>query len=119
MRLIDPDFLTEACGLSPAITGGAFALGLLIWLFGWWGHRFWIVLAMTASAGIIGLSLGPDYGGRPSLAGLLLAVASGVMALALVRVVVFAAGGLAGWGVAHLFFPGWGDVVVCFLLWGV
>jgi hypothetical protein len=119
MHLFAPDILAEARGLSVTVTGTAFVLGFFVWLFGWRSHRFWIVLAMTASAGIIGLSLGPDYGTRPLLAGLLLAVAAGALALALVRVVVFAAGGLAGWVLVRSVFPAWEEPLICFLVGGL
>src|SRR5262245_16255718 len=119
MQLLAPDILAEAHGLSVTVTGTAFALGLLIWLFGWRGHRFWIVLAVTAAAGVIGLYSDPAYGTRPIFAGLLLAVAAGAMALALVRVVVFAAGGVAGWALVHAVFPAWESPLVCFLVGGL
>ena len=35
---------------------GSHFFDLLLWLFGWRGHRFWIVLATTVSAGIVGLA---------------------------------------------------------------
>jgi hypothetical protein len=119
MRLLLPDILAEARGLSLAITATVFILGFLIWVFGWRGHRFWIVLAMTVSAGIIGLSWGPDFGTRPLVAGILLALAAGAMALALVRLFVFAAGGLAGWLLLRMVFPVWEEPLVCLLAGGL
>jgi hypothetical protein len=119
MRLLTPDILAEARGLSVTIPGIVFVLGLLIWLLGWRGHRFWIVLAMTVSAGMVGLSWGQGLGTRPLLAGLLLAVTAGVMALALVRMVVFAAGGVAGWLLVRMVFPAWEEPLVCLLAGGL
>jgi hypothetical protein len=119
MQLVAPEILAEARGLSVTITGTAFALGFLMWLFGWRGHRFWIVLAMTAGAGVIGLYSAPAYGTRPLLAGLLFAGAAGLLALALVRVVVFAAGGVAGWLLVRAVVPAWGEPLVCFLIGGL
>ena len=119
MQLLAPDILAEARGLSVAITGPAFALGFLIWILGWRGHRFWIVLAMTVVAGVLGLYSGPANGTRPLLAGLLFAIAAGAMALALVRVVVFAAGGIAGWLFVRALFPAWEEPVVCLLVGGL
>ena len=83
MALLAPDILEEARGLSVAVSVSGLVLGLLLWLLGWRGHRFWIVLAATVSAGVAGLSMGPSYGASPELAGLLLAIAAGVLALAL------------------------------------
>src|SRR5215469_16276148 len=80
MHIVSPDILSEAIGFSPAISGSTFVLGLLLWLLGWRGHRFWIVLIATVAAGIVGLYSGPAHATQPVLAGLLLAVAGGVMA---------------------------------------
>jgi hypothetical protein len=119
MPVLAPDILKEAQGLSIALMATIFGLGTLVWSLGWRAHRFWIVLATTAGAGILGLSL--DLNSRaPSLvAGLLLALAAGALALALARLVAFAAGGLALWSLLHALLPGWADPLVCFLLGGL
>src|SRR5207244_2392923 len=114
-----PDILEAAQGLSVTLSIVVLGLGFLIWLLGWRGHRFWIVLAATAGAGILGLSPGPVSRVPPLVAGLLLAVAAGALALALVRVVAFAAGGFATWSLLHAFLPGWDEPLVCFLLGGL
>src|SRR5437870_1798351 len=101
MRLLDPDILAEADGLHLAIPIAAALVGLLLWLFGWWGHRFWIVLATTVAAGVAGLSAGHVSGLQPLVVALLLAVAAGALALPLSRLVVFAATGLLAWLVVH------------------
>jgi hypothetical protein len=119
MQLLVPDILSEAQGLSANVTAPAFALGFLIWLLGWRGHRFWIVLGATICAGLIGLDAGPSWGTQRLVAGLLLAVAAGALALALVRVVAFAAGGAAGWLIVHALAPQWSDPLVCFLGGGI
>src|SRR4029077_18341819 len=64
-------------------------IGLLLWLLGGWGHRFCIVLVTTLVAGVGGLYYGPQWGLQPLVAGLLLGVAAGALALALVRVLIF------------------------------
>jgi hypothetical protein len=115
MQLLAPDVLEEGCALPVAIMTSAFALGFLLWLFGWRGHRFWIVLATTIAAGMVGLSSGPDWGTQRVVAGLLLAVAAGALALALVRVVAFVAGGLAVWMLAGVATPHWNEPVIFFL----
>src|SRR4051794_31182340 len=98
MQLFAPDILEAAHGLSLGMSITGLVVGLLLWVTGWWWHRFWIVLGCTVAAGMIGLAyasqLGHVGGMKPLLAGLLMAIAAGVLALALVRVIVFAAGGL-------------------------
>jgi len=55
-------------------------------------------------------------GVQPLLAGLLLAVAAGLLALALVRVIAFAAGGIAAvYGVRLLPPAPWQEPLICFL----
>jgi len=95
MSLFDPEILQELCGLSlgPCITGAV--TGFLLWLTGWWLHRFWIVLVTTAMAGILGLVSGSVHGVQPLIAAVLLAIAAGILAMALIRLVAFAAGGAA------------------------
>src|SRR5947209_6500502 len=89
MQLLAPDILEDARGISVGVSVTVLAIGLLIWLFGWRGHRFWIVLATTVAAGLLGLHAAPMYKSQPIVAGLLLAVAAGAMALALIRLVAF------------------------------
>jgi MFS family permease len=120
MQFITPEILELARGLSLPLTVAGLALGALLWLTGWWAHRFWIVLTATLLAGLFGLAKGPVLRVQPLLAGLLLAVAAGVLALALVRVVVFAAGGAACWlGVQALAPAPWHEPLVCFLAGGL
>ena len=95
MQLIAPDILTEASGLSPAISSGCAAIGLLLWLFGWRWHRFWVVVAITVAGGLIGLNSGRASGGHMLALGVLLAIAAGVLALELARIAAFLAGDVA------------------------
>lgn len=122
MQLIAPDILAEARGLSVAACVTGLLVGLLLWLAGWWGHRFWIVLATTLAAGIYGLYTGPELGMQRLVAGLLLAVAAGALSLSLVRVLAFAASGLAAWLVVRQVAPGWDDLqgqIICVLSGGL
>jgi MFS family permease len=119
MQLIVPEILDEARGFSVAVSATAFALGLLLWLLGWRGHRFWIVLVTTIGAGVWGLSSGPLYGTPGLVVALLLAFATGVLALALVRVLAFAAGGLAIVLATRTLVPQWDEPLVCFLVGGL
>lgn len=122
MQLIAPDILAETRGLSVAACITGLLIGLVLWLAGWWGHRFWIVLAATLAAGIYGLCTGPELGMQRLVAGLLLAVAAGALALSLVRVLAFAASGLAAWLVVRQLAPGWDDLqgqIICLLSGGL
>ena len=62
MQLIATDILADICGLSlvPLCTG--LGIGLFLWLFGWWSHRFWVVLVTTVLAGLFSatLALAPE-----------------------------------------------------------
>jgi hypothetical protein len=119
MHLIAPDIMAEARGLSPAIPAVGAAIGALLWLFGSYGHRFWIVMLLTLAAGIYGLYCGPAYGMQPMVAGLLLAVSTGTLGLALMRVLAFVAGGLAALWLAHVLAPTYDEPLVFFLLGGL
>ena len=120
MQFVAPEILESARGLSLPLTAVGLVLGVLLWLTGWWAHRFWIVLVATLAAGLFGLAKGPVLRVQPLLAGLLLAVAAGVLALALVRVVAFAAGGIACWLSVQALAPApWHEPLVCFLAGGL
>jgi hypothetical protein len=119
MQLLAPDILEEARGLSVALLGIACVLGLAIWLLGWRGHRFWIVLATTIGAGLYGLCSAPSNGLHAIAAGLLLALAAGILALALVRVLAFAAAGFAACVVVRGLAPTWNEPLVSFLVGGL
>ena len=119
MHLIAPDILLEARGLSPALPAVGVTVGLLLWLYGSYGHRFWIVMLLTLAAGVYGLCFGPAYGMQPMVAGLLLAVSTGTLGLALMRVLSFAAGGLAALWLGHVLAPSSDEPLVFFLLGGL
>jgi MFS family permease len=119
VHLISPDILTEARALSFGLLAAGLIVGLLLWLLGWWGHRFWIVLIATVGAGIFGLNAGPNYGLQPVVAGLLLAISAGVLALTLVRLFAYAAGGFAAWMLVHALAPLWDQPLLCFLAGGL
>src|ERR1700722_2593595 len=119
MHLIAPDIMAEAHGLSPATPAVGATVGTLLWFYGSYGHRFWIVMLLTLSAGIYGLYFGPAYGMQPMVAGLLLAVSTGTLGLALMRVLAFVAGGLAALWVAHVVAPSYDEPLVFFLLGGL
>jgi hypothetical protein len=119
MGLVDPKVLEDGLLLPAWLQVTALLLGLLLWLLGGWGHRFWIVLLTTLLSGIVGLIYGPQFGMQPLVAGLLLAVAAGALALSLMRVGVFLAVGLTALGVARLAVPSWDEPLACFLVGGL
>lgn len=120
MQLIDPQILMEARGLSVGLCALGTLIGAALWLTGWTYHRFWVVLGATVSAGLMGLFSSPVYRVQPLVVGLLLAVAAGVLALALIRVVAFAAGGVTLWLVIHSIAPAsWHEPLVCLIVGGL
>jgi hypothetical protein len=120
MQLFSPEILTDARGLSVGVSATGLAVGFVVWLTGWWGHRFWTVLVMTVLAGVFGLLSSPAHRVQPLVGGLLLAVAAGVLALALMRMLAFASGGIGLWLTMHAVAPPpWDDPLVCFLVGGL
>jgi MFS family permease len=119
MVLVAPDILDEVRQLPWYLLAFAAALGLLLWLVGGRGHRFWLVLCMTLTGGVFGLSFGAAYGVQPLVAGLLVGVAAGALALALARVVLFILGGAACVWLAHAVAPAWDEPALCFLAGGL
>jgi MFS family permease len=119
MQLVVPEILADARGLSMGIVIFGLAAGLFLWLFGWWSHRFWVVLTTTVLAGIYGLYEGTAFQAQPLAAALLLAVAAGVLALSLVRVLAFLAGGMAGLWAIQAAFPSVSQHALCFLAAGL
>ena len=119
MVFIATDILADVCGLSLGLIVALVPIGLLLWLLGWWSHRFWIVLAATVTAGIFGLLEATTWQVQPIVVAVLLAIAAGVLALALVRVITFAAGGMAGVYLVLLAFPTFQQHIICFLISGL
>src|SRR5438067_13273593 len=118
MQLIAPDILLEARGLSAAMLGTICVLGICLWLFGWRWHRFWVVAGITLGAGLLGLNAGRANGGTQVLAiGILLAVAAGMMALELAKVIAFLAGGIGAWLAVQWVLPQAQELWAVFL-WG-
>jgi hypothetical protein len=119
MCVIATDILTDLCALSLGLILLTLPIGLLLWLLGWWSHRFWIVLTTTVAAGLVGLIEANGWRAQPIVVAVLLAIAAGVLALALVRVITFAAGGFAGLYLVQLFMPTLNQPVICFLVSGM
>ncbi|HEY2784183.1 MAG TPA: hypothetical protein VGJ05_04335 [Fimbriiglobus sp.] len=119
MQLIVPDVLAEAKGLSAGAAGFGLLLGILLWLFGWRWHRFWVVFGVTLAAGLVGLNAGQAAGGQVLAVGVLLAVAAGMLALELARVLAFVAGGVAAWVAIQTMLPGARELWAVFLAGGL
>lgn len=120
MQLIAPDILAEARGLTGAMTGTIAVLGFALWLFGWRWHRFWIVAGITLAAGLIGLNAGRTTGGTQVMAvGILLAVAAGLLALELAKVLAFVAGGCGAWLAVQWVLPQAQELWAVFLCGGL
>jgi hypothetical protein len=119
MELIAPDILAEVRQLSPLWPVAAFLVGGVWWLAGWWTHRFWIVLGFTVTGGILGLQNAAELHAQPLLAAIGVALAAGILALTLVRVVAFVAGGAAGLVLVHALSPSWDQPLVSFLAGGL
>jgi hypothetical protein len=120
MQLIVPDILSEARGLTAAMSGTLCALGIALWLFGWRWHRFWIVAGITLAAGLLGLNAGRAAGGTQIMAlGILIAVAAGMMALELAKVFAFVAGGCGAWLAVQWVFPQAQELWAVFLSGGL
>jgi len=119
MVVIASDILADLCGLSLGLIIALLPIGLMLWLFGWWSHRFWIVLMTTVLAGIFGLVEATTWHAQPIIVAVLLAIAAGVLALAMVRVITFALGGLAGVYLVQFAFPSLNQQAICFLLSGL
>ena len=119
MYVIAPDILADLCGLSLGLIVLVLPVGLLLWLLGWWSHRFWIVLTTTVLAGVFGLIEATAWKVQPILVAVLLAIAAGVLALALIRVITFAAGGFVGSYLVQVLAPSLNQPIICFLLSGL
>jgi hypothetical protein len=116
MWFLAPDILELTRQLSPMVCIVGLLIGLLLWSFGGSSYRFWLALLITVAAGGLGLNLGRPNGVQPLVAGMLMALAAGVMALALARITLFVAGGVAGLLLAQA--AGWNEMV-CFLAGGL
>ncbi len=119
MQLIVPDVLSAARGLSPGATGFLMLVGVLLWAVGWRWHRFWVVFGITLGAGLVGLQAGQAAGGQVMVVGVLLAVAAGMLALELARVLSFVTGGCAAWAAAQAVFPQAQELWAVFLSGGL
>lgn len=119
MRLVDPDVLQAAQGLSPGAAGFLLLVGLMLWVCGWRWHRFWVVFGITLAAGIVGLTAGRSAGGQVMVVGVLAAVTAGLLALEIARLLAFVTGGTTAWIAAQMVLPGASELWAVFLSGGL
>ncbi|MCI0459899.1 MAG: hypothetical protein L0Z62_23355 [Gemmataceae bacterium] len=119
MYLIEPEVLADLSGLSIGLCVIGILLGLALWLLGWRRHRFWVVLGITFLGGVLGLSEAQALHAQPVVAGVLLALGAGVLALALARLLAFGAAGLVALLAVKALVPTWDQHLVSFLTGGL
>ncbi len=119
MLLLNPDVIAETRGLSIGASGFLLFVGFLLWAFGWRWHRFWVVFAITLTAGILGLSAGQNAGVQILVVGVLSALAAGMLALEIARILAFVTGGVAAWVAATMIVPGAQELWAVFLCGGL
>jgi MFS family permease len=116
MHLIAPDIMAGGRDLSVGACGVGLGVGAVIWMLGGWSQRFWMVMLVTLGAGVYGLSIGDAFSVQPLVAALLMAVAGGLLALSLVRVAAFVAGGVAGCVLAEQLLTRWHEPFIFFFV---
>lgn len=120
MQLILPDVLATARGLSAGAAGFIVLVGFLMWAAGWRWHRFWVVFGLTLAAGVVGLGAGSAAGGgQVMVVGVLLAVAAGMLALELSKILAFVTGGAAAWVATQALLPQAQELWAVFLAGGL
>ncbi len=119
MQLIDPEILSDFCGLSVPLCFGGLGIGLFLLLFGWWSHRFWVALLITVGAGLYGLSEARALQTHPFVASIFLAVSAGTLALSLARLAAFVAAGVLGLLAIQSFVPSFNHPLIGFLSAGM
>jgi hypothetical protein len=107
MELISPEILADVRELSTSLPILALLAGAMLWVTGWYSHRFWVVLAFTVLGGIYGLQGAASLKTQPLVAAIGIGLAAGVLALTLVRLAAFAAGGYAGLLLIQAVLPTW------------
>jgi MFS family permease len=119
MQMVSPELIADLCGLSLGLLLAGVVVGFVLWLFGWKSHRFWVVLLATIAAGVYGLQEAAVFKTSPLVAALLLAVAAGILALALLRLFAFGAGGLTGLIVVQAAAPTLDQPLIVFIVSGL
>jgi hypothetical protein len=119
MEIIAPEILADLRGLSVGLCLTGLILGLALWLLGWRRYRFWVVLAITCLGGAYGLYEAPALRATPAVAGTLLALSAGVLALSLARVFAFGVAGCSALLAVGALVPSWDQPLVSFTAGGL
>jgi hypothetical protein len=119
MHLICPAVLAEAKGLSIGAAAFFAFVGLLLWGFGWRWHRFWVVFAVTLTAGVVGIGVGRTGGTQVLVVGVLLSIAVGMLALEVAKITAFVSAGTAAWVAAQAVMPQAQELWAVFLCGGL
>lgn len=119
MYLINPDVLADAKGLSVGATAFFLLVGITLWGFGWRWHRFWVVFAVTLTAGLWGISAGRAAGTQVLAVSVLVALAAGMLALEIAKITAFVTGGTAAWLAAQAVMPEAAELWSAFLCGGL
>ncbi len=119
MHLICPAVLTDAKGLSIGAAAFFAFVGILLWGFGWRWHRFWVVFAVTLTAGIVGIGAGRTGGTQVLVVGVLLSIAVGMLALEVAKITAFLSAGTAAWVAAQAVMPQAQELWAVFLCGGL
>lgn len=119
MHLLSPAVLADAKGLSIGAAAFFAFVGLLLWGFGWRWHRFWVVFAVTLTAGVVGIGAGRMAGTQVLVVGVLLSIAIGMLALEVAKITAFLSAGTAAWVAAQAVMPQAQELWAVFLCGGL
>jgi len=119
MEMVLPDILGDLRQLSAIFSVAGLLIGLVLWLAGWWTHRFWVVLSLTVLGGIWGLNHAADLRAAPLFAAIGVGLATGLLALTVIRLGAFFAGGVAALVLVQAWSPSWDQPLVSFLAGGL
>ena len=119
MQIVDPDLIADMRDLPLAVTAAVTAVGLGLYVTGWATHRFWIGLTATFAAGLAGLRFGLEFGVQPVIAGVVMAIAAGCVALSLARIALFVIYGFVCWYLIKHYAAAFESPLLCFLVGGL
>lgn len=119
MHLLSPAVLADAKGLSIGAAAFFLFVGTLLWGFGWRWHRFWVVFAVTLTAGVVGIGAGRSAGTQVLVVGVLLSIAIGMLALEVAKIIAFVSAGTAAWVAAQAVMPQAQELWAMFLCGGL